>query len=102
MLWRKVRKAVIPDELRDRFELCGPDVMAHAIGAGEHSSKGAELDGLLRQKRAEILEWLRQKRDEEARNSDRREAVEWALLLFAIISVVVNLPTVAHEMGWLH
>jgi hypothetical protein len=100
--WRKIRKANIPDELRDRFELFGQDVMAHAIGAGEHSSKGVELDGLLRQNRAEILEWLREKRDEAAQHADRLETVEWAILIFVVIGVAADLAIVAHEIGWLH
>ena len=100
--WQKVRKVEIPNDLRDRFELFGKDVMAHAVGAGEHSSKGVELDGLLRQKRAEVLEWLRQKRDEDAPSSDRSETVEWAILFFVVIGVLADLAIVAHEMGWLH
>jgi hypothetical protein len=42
--WRKVRQANIPQEQRDQFELFGEDVLAHAVGAGEHFSMGAELD----------------------------------------------------------
>jgi hypothetical protein len=100
--WRKIHHANIPDELRTQFELFGEDVLAHAIGAGEHSSKGAELNELLRQKRDEILEWLREKRSEAARHDDRVETVEWAILIFVVIGVVADLAIVAHEIGWLH
>lgn len=94
--WRKVRKANIPAELRDRFELFGEDVLAHALGAGEHSSKGVELDALLRQKRNEILEWLQQKRDEHIFREDRLETVEWAILIFVAIGVLIDFLLLAH------
>lgn len=97
--WRKVRDAKIPHELRDRFELFGEDVLAHAVGAGEHSSKGVELDGLLQQKRDEILRWLREKRDQAARHADRNEAVEVAILIAVVIGVLADLAIVCHEFG---
>ena len=90
--WRKVRYADIPAELRDRFELFGEDVLAHAVGAGEHSSKGAELDGLLQQKRREILDWLRERRDIEERDARRMAAVEWAILIFVVLGVILDVP----------
>jgi hypothetical protein len=95
--WRKVRRAEIPAELRDRFELFGEDVLAHGIAAGEHSSKGVELDGLLKQQRAEILSWLREKRDEAARHADRLETVEVAILIFVVTGVIVDLLLLWHE-----
>ena len=61
--WRKVRFADIPDELRDRFEVFGEDVLAHALAVGGfNSEQGVELLGLLRQKRQEMLDWLRERR----------------------------------------
>jgi hypothetical protein len=95
--WRKIRRTNIPQELRDQFELFGEAVLAHAVGAGEHSSKGIELDGLLRQNRTEILDWLREKRDEAARHADRLETVEWAILLFVVTGVIVDLLLVWHD-----
>ena len=53
--WRKVRRANIPDDLRNKFELYGVDVLAHAIGAGVLSDKGKELNDLLQYNRADIL-----------------------------------------------
>jgi hypothetical protein len=88
--WRKVRRADIPAELRDRFELFGENVMAHAVGAGELSSKGVELDGLLRMKRGEIVAWLLERRDIAERHEDRVETVEWAILIFVVAGVVLD------------
>jgi hypothetical protein len=36
----------------------------HAVGAGELSSKGAELDKVLRENRGEILDWIREQKAE--------------------------------------
>jgi hypothetical protein len=58
----KVRRANIPVDLRSQFERYGEDVLAHAVAAGEHSSKGPDLDQLLREKRPEILEWLQEQK----------------------------------------
>jgi hypothetical protein len=99
--WRKVNRANIAAELRDRFELYGEVVLANAVGAGEHSSKGPELNALLKERQTEIVEWLREKRDEADRHADRLETVEWAILVAVIVGVVADLAIVAHEIGWL-
>ena len=89
--WRKVRRANLTQEQRDQFELLGEDVLAHAVGAGEHSSKGADLDKLLREKRQEILEWLQERRDSSERRDDQSETIKLAILIFVILGVIVEL-----------
>jgi hypothetical protein len=69
----KVRGANIRADLRSQFERFGADVLAHAVAAGEHSSKGPELDKLLRENRPEILEWLQEQRAE----ADRLETARF-------------------------
>lgn len=87
-MWSK--RADIPPELRGRFELYGADVLAHAVGAGELSSKGPELDGLLRQNRGEIVKWLREKHDKAARRQTWRDIVQLIILAFAFISAIAS------------
>jgi hypothetical protein len=60
---KKVYHANINTQLRSRFEEFGEHVLAQAVAAGEHSSKGAELDKLLHEERPQIIEWLRERRD---------------------------------------
>ena len=61
-MWRN-RRAKISPELRSRFEFYGEDILADAVAAGEHSSKGPELNKLLQYNRQEIVEWLREERE---------------------------------------
>jgi|SRR5580658_3504173 hypothetical protein len=96
MWWpRKVRRANIPSELRDRFELFGVEVLAHAVGAGVLSSKGAELDALLQQKRDEIVAWLRERRDIAENDATLGRLLEVAILVFVIVGVVFDAALVA-------
>src|SRR5258708_16101522 len=57
----------VEPELRAQFELFGEDVLAHAVGAGELSSKGPQLDKLLHERRGEMIKWLREKRKKRQR-----------------------------------
>jgi hypothetical protein len=90
----KARRANIPAQLRERFEFYGEDVLAHAVGAGEHSSKGPELDRLLRENRTEILEWLR----EQAAARERKETHRFYWILFWTIIAAVAATIAASEI----
>jgi len=100
--WHGIRRADIPQELRDRFELHGETLMALAIESGDANRIGAELAALGQQKRQEIVDWLRERRDIAQRHADRLETVEWAILIAVVIGVVADVLIVAHEMGLLH
>jgi hypothetical protein len=100
--WRKVRRANIPKELRERFELFGETLVALAIESGDANRIGVELAALGQQKRQEIVEWLRERRDLAARREQRLETAEWAIVIFAIIGVAATAAIVAHDFGWLH
>jgi hypothetical protein len=89
--WTKLRRADIPQELRERFELHGEQLMALAIESGDANRIGVELAGLGQMKRQEIVAWLRERRDIEYRRADRLEAVECAILGFAIAATVLDL-----------
>jgi len=84
----KARRANIPAELRSQFERFGDNVLAGAVAAGEHSSKGAELDKLLREHRPEILEWLQEQREE----ADRLETARFKTIRrWTIIAAVAGM-----------
>jgi len=76
--------------LRERFELFGETLMAIAIQSGDGNRIGQELAHLGQQKREEIVEWLRERRDVAARHDDRVETVEWAILIFVVLGVIVE------------
>jgi hypothetical protein len=96
---RKVRRANIPAELRDQLEVFGEDVLVGAVAAGEHSSKGAELDRLLREKRPEILEWLHeQAAARKLREEETYGYVRWTFWA-AIAAVLVGIVGVAVTLG---
>jgi hypothetical protein len=72
-------------------------VLAQALAAGELSSKGDELNKLLHDKRQEIMEWLQERCDITERHANRLETVEWAILIFVILGVVVDLLLLFHD-----
>src|SRR5215470_11202696 len=89
--WRKVRWANIDQKLRAQFELLGDDVLAHAIAVGAYTmAQGELLVRLLNAHRTEIIDWLRERRDIAERHADRLETVEWAILIFVVLGVVVE------------
>ena len=89
--WQKVRRANIPPELRERFEFYGEKLIALAIESHDPNRIGAELSNLVQHKRTEIIAWLQERRDLAVQQEDRLETVEWALLLFVFISVVLEI-----------
>jgi hypothetical protein len=73
------------------------DVLAHALAVGAHTiEQGGELVGLLQQKRREMMDWLQERRDLAQRHADRLETVEWAILMFVVVGVIVDLILLAH------
>jgi hypothetical protein len=45
---------------------------------------------LVQRKRVEVLGWLRERRDLEEQHTQRLEALEWAILIFVIMSVIAE------------
>src|SRR6266404_3435413 len=84
-MWRKVRRANISPELRAQFEVFGEDVLAHGVGAGELSSKEAELDKLLRESHREIVEWLQERRDDR----ERRDRLTCWIVVATLIAALL-------------
>ncbi len=46
---------------------------------------------MLREKRQALLEWLRERRDAAEIHEHRVEIVEWAILIFVVFGVIVDL-----------
>lgn len=101
--WRKVRRADIPDQLRDKSEIYGEFILANALvnNSAAVYAHGLEFVSLLQEKRPQIMAWLNERRDLAARLEDRTETVEWAILIFAIVGVIATAVIVAHDLGWL-
>jgi hypothetical protein len=87
--WQKVRRADIPTELRERFEQLGEPFLANSMTITNiNPVLGAEVMGLIQQKRREIADWLTEKRDIRERREDRLETVEVAILIFVALEVL--------------
>jgi hypothetical protein len=95
--WRKVRRAKIPSDLRERFELYGETLMSLAIESGDANRIGVELAKLGQSNRHEIVAWLRERRDIAERHENRVETVEWAILIFVVFGVIADVAIVTLE-----
>ena len=90
--WRRVRRANIPADVRQACEMFGPAVLSVAIAGHITSmSDGHDFYIFFRNNRAEILEWLREQREIQERRENRRETVEWAIMIFAASGVLTDL-----------
>lgn len=89
--WQKVRHANLSPDLRERFEFYGERLMTLAIESGGSDRIGTELADLGRHKRTEIIAWLQERRDVITQQDDRQETVEWALLMFVVVSVALEI-----------
>src|SRR5205085_11063562 len=69
--WRKVRRADIAPDLRERFEFYGERLMTLAIESHDPNRIGAELSDLGQNKRTEIIAWLQERRDLTVQQEDR-------------------------------
>jgi hypothetical protein len=100
--WQKIRTANLPQELRERFEFYGETLLTLASTTEPNTNiLGVELAGLSRMKRDEMLAWLRERRDMETRHSDRAETVEWAILIFVVVGVIVESGLGGVIVNWL-
>ena len=88
-------------ELHESFERYGQTLMAIAIASGDANRIDPKLANLGQKHHEEIVAWLRERRDMEARRHDRLETVEWSVLVMAFASVIASVLVVAHEIaGW--
>ena len=89
-----IRRANIEQSKRDMFEQCGVEVVSLALGLGSLTAGGGEFPtAVLRtvvMGQADATAWLQEKRDEERCAKRRGELVEWAILIFVIVGVVLD------------
>jgi hypothetical protein len=100
--WRKVRRANIPDDVRQAFEKTGQFAVAaelnHDFPPAKPILRDRYPDGTIK---LHGREWIREQIDRAERREDRLETVEWAILIFVVVGVVADCLIVAHELGCL-
>ena len=94
------RRANMSAELRLQLERLGENLLTQMVGAGEHSSKGHELDKLLRENRPEILEWLQEQAAARKLHEEKTYQMLCWTLGAAIVGVIVGIAGVL--VTWLH
>jgi hypothetical protein len=90
--YRKVRKADIPQAHRDVFERYGESVMQMMIAAN-FAPRAKELSEMYSDQAMieNAGKWLTERADKNAKHEWRIEIVEWAILIFVIVGVAVDL-----------
>jgi hypothetical protein len=92
--WHKITHAKIESQLRERFERYGETLMALAIESGDATRIGSDLASLGQGNREQIIEWLQERRDIVTNREDRLETVEWAILVFVLLGVILDVVLV--------
>jgi len=105
--WRKVRKANIPKYQRDIFERYGEFAVSLAL-TNVRSQSG--IVGVAARNLQILVEnpaglenataWLTERNDTHERGEQRREAVEWAVLIFVGIEVLNALGVLNRLTSW--
>jgi len=100
MRLRTVRKANISKEDRDLFERYGEAVIGSVLASGLHP-RAPELMAIYAGvgKVEQARDWLTERADFHERREQRVEAVEWAVLIFVVVSVVVEILLLGCRVG---
>jgi hypothetical protein len=99
----RIRHAQIQHELRQLFDVYGETVIALALALGTMQGApgpmatptlptGAMM--LVSRNQNEATQWLREKRDEGECHATRLEICEWSILLFVLLSVVLEIRSI--------
>jgi len=89
---RRVRRANIAQRSRDLFERFGEDIIAQMVAAS-FTPRVRDLqdmyndDAMLRH----AAMWLTERGDEKVLHEQRVEFVEWAILLFVVAGVILDI-----------
>jgi hypothetical protein len=96
--WRKVRGANIPTEDRDVFERFGETVITLFLTSG-FQPHAAELQAMYNRKEKieSATRWLTERSDTLEQREQRLETAEWAILIFVVIGVILDLCLLAHR-----
>jgi hypothetical protein len=89
--FRKVRKADIPADQRVVFERYGETVI-QMIAAGGFSPRAVELQPIYGNPAmvSNAIKWLTEQGDIKHNHEWRIECVEWAILIFVVLGVIVE------------
>lgn len=97
--WVEVRKANISRADRDLFERYGEAVIGSVL-AGGFNPIAPDLRMILPGdgpgKLAEAGDWLTECHDSQEQREDRFETVEWAILVFVVLAVIIDLLLLFH------
>jgi hypothetical protein len=90
--WRNVRKANIPKHERDTFERYGESIIG-AILVGGLTPRAPDLQAVYQNEEiiSHARDWLTERGDSRERHENRLETVEWAILIFVVLSVILEL-----------
>ena len=101
--WRKVRTAAISESERDIFERFGESVIVAVLASGLNP-RPKELQDLYNDpgRLKQAADWLTERRDSLERRENRVETAEWAILIFVVVGVVLDIVLVIQGLGWLH
>lgn len=91
MRWKNIRKANIEQTDRDLFERIGELTIRIVLTSGFQPAT-EELQSIYNNpdKKQKAQEWLTEKADIHERREDRLETVEWAILIFVVVGVLVD------------
>jgi hypothetical protein len=95
--WRKVRQADIRKSSRDIFERFGEEIIADIVSAS-HAPRAPDLIAMYTDEQMikEAAAWLTERGDEKVLHEQRIEFVEWAILVFVIVGVLLDLLLLFH------
>jgi hypothetical protein len=90
--WRKVRRAQIDDKLREAFDRLGHYAVAASIAENYPPAPGeGRALGLTNQQiKQAAIAWMTEHIDVAERHEQRIETVEWAVLIFVAVGVVLD------------
>jgi hypothetical protein len=90
--WRKVRKAQIKPSERELFERHGETVVALLLAADRSSHPSNTVTfGRITASADDVTAWLVERADIHERREQRLEMVEWAVLIFVVFGVIVDI-----------
>lgn len=97
--WRKIRPAKIPQAERDLFERFGEFVIGSVLAGGFTPSHDDLIPLYQKTNRAQqdyARDWLTERSDAHEQREQRVETVDWAILLFVILGVILDVVLVRH------
>lgn len=99
--WRKVRYAAIPKDARDVFERFGDAAIVSVVtsGLGQRHGDLQKIYNDTDQMLTHATAWLTERGDLRELHEQRLETAEWAILIFVIAGVVLDLLLVSHGLG---